>query len=243
MTTPHTSTTATTDRNEVTLDGQVVVVTGATGVVGRAVCRALQQHGALVIATGRNIETLEQLQEELPRPLHDRYVVDLTDTQRTASTFKDIDDRHHGVSAVIHLVGGWRSGGVERYDAANLSWLFDQLVVTTANVTTAARPLLVSSSGKFIHVSSQATRKVTARNASYASTKAAADVWAASLAAALAGTPGAVTTFEVKAFYDDAALEESPDQPREGFTHVNDFAQAIVDLWAKPAATQRVSLS
>jgi len=227
----------------VNLSGQVVVVTGATGAAGRAVSRELQIHGAQVIAVGRNIENLEQLQSELSHPLLDRYVIDLTDAKLCETMFKDIAKRHHGVSAVVHLIGGWRSGGVERYEISNMNWLFEQLVITTANVTSAVRSLLVSSSGKFIHVSSPATRKITARNAIYASTKAAADIWAGSLAAALEGTPGAVTTFEVKAFYDNDAVEESPDQPREGFTHVDEFARAVVNLWMKPARTERVNLS
>ena len=226
----------------VNLDGQVVVVTGATGTTGHAVCRELQIHGAQVIAVGRNIENLEQLQNKLPKPLLDRYVTDLTDAQRCDSMFKDIAKHHHGVSAVVHLIGGWRSGGVERYEVSNLTWLFEQLVITTANVTASVRSFLVSSSGKFIHVSSPATKKLATRNAIYASTKAAADIWAGSLAAALEDTQGAVTTFEVKAFYDNDAVEEAPDLPREGFTHVDDFARAVVNLWKKPARTERVSL-
>ena len=228
--------------NPVKLCGQVVVVTGATGTAGRAVCRELQIHGAEVIAVGRNIENLEQLQSELPRTLLDRYVVDLTDPQRCDSMFKDIAKQYHGVSAVAHLIGGWRPGGVERYELSNLTWLFEQLVITAANVTSSVRSLLVSSSGKFIHVSSPATRNLTTRNTIYACTKVAADIWAGSLASALEDVNGAVTTFEVKAFYDNDAIEESPDQPREGFTHVDDFAREVVNLWMKPARTERVSL-
>lgn len=227
---------------EVRLDGQIVVVTGATGSAGRAMCTMLQNHGAQVIATSRSIEALELLQAELSEPLFDRYVVDLSDSRAVASMFKDISTRHHGLNAVIHLVGGWRSGGVERYDETNLRWLFDQLVVTTANVTAEARVLLQASRGRFVNVSSPAARNVTARNAAYASTKAAADTWAASLAHALTDTCGTVTTFEVKALYDDAAVAESPDQPRDGHTHVNDLARAVLNLWTAPAVTARVSL-
>ena len=231
---------ATTNSNS--LDGQIIVVTGATGTTGKAVCKKLQQHGALVIATSRRIEGLEQLQLDLPEPLYDRYVVDLSDSNRAKTLFEDISIRHHGVDAVVHLVGGWRSGGVGGYDEQNLRWLLDQLVVTTANVVSAARSMLHVSGGKFIHVSSPATSDVTARNAAYASAKAAADIWAASLARSFDDRRGTVTTFEVKALYDDAAVEESPDISRSGHTHVDSLAQAIVELWTTPAQTSRVSL-
>ena len=96
------------------LDGQIVVITGATGTAGRAVCQTLMENGASVIATSRSIEALEQLAQELPGDLLDRYVVELTDLASTERMFHDIVDRHHGINAVVHLVGGWRPGGIDR---------------------------------------------------------------------------------------------------------------------------------
>ncbi len=47
-----------------TVEGHVVVVTGGTGVLGRAIAKHLQGEGAQVIAIGRNAEVGKAMAEE-----------------------------------------------------------------------------------------------------------------------------------------------------------------------------------
>jgi short-subunit dehydrogenase len=47
------------------LDDSRVLVTGATGGIGRAIARALHARGATVVATGRNAEALAEIEREL----------------------------------------------------------------------------------------------------------------------------------------------------------------------------------
>jgi short-subunit dehydrogenase len=54
----------------VTLAGARVLLTGATGGIGRAIARALSAHGASLIVTGRRANVLESLAQELSaRPI------------------------------------------------------------------------------------------------------------------------------------------------------------------------------
>src|SRR5207244_3210771 len=50
---------------DMTLDGKVAIVTGATQGVGRGVARALAQQGARVFVTGRSAPDCEPLEERI----------------------------------------------------------------------------------------------------------------------------------------------------------------------------------
>ena len=64
------------------LEESTVLVTGATGGIGRAIARALQARGATVIASGRRREALEEIATDLGiEPL----VADLSDPDQVAA--------------------------------------------------------------------------------------------------------------------------------------------------------------
>ena len=69
------------EQNTASLQGQVVVITGATGGLGQAVVRCLVQAKAQVIMLGRNIQNMRdlsaQLREEFSEAKIETLVVDL----------------------------------------------------------------------------------------------------------------------------------------------------------------------
>jgi nucleoside-diphosphate-sugar epimerase len=101
-----------------------VVLTGGTGKLGRAVLTELLEHGYAVTDV------------DLVRPADDPcpYVrADLADMGQAMEALHQVDDRHRGVDAVVHLgavpAPGWATG----------SELFRNNTVSTYNVFAAAR--------------------------------------------------------------------------------------------------------
>ena len=101
--------------------GRVILVTGATAGIGRAVARDLVQHGATVILHGRNEKALEALYQEL-EPLGAEPVVAQLDLERAQgpqyqSLTSEIEARYGRLDGVLHnaAILGDRSP-IEHYD-------------------------------------------------------------------------------------------------------------------------------
>jgi short-subunit dehydrogenase len=71
------------------LTGATVLLTGATGGLGRAIAEALAERGAALILSGRNAEALEQLASELPGSGHITVPADLAQAGAAAKLVAD----------------------------------------------------------------------------------------------------------------------------------------------------------
>jgi nucleoside-diphosphate-sugar epimerase len=162
-----------------------VVVTGASGSAGHAVCARLRDRGDTVIAVGTDAERLASVTAS------DRRVADLTDPDATRALAADVVDAHRRVDAVMHLVGGWRGGDTPEADA----WLRPRLVDSLANVIAAFEGELAASEGRLAIISSTAVRP--GATSSYARAKADAEQLVAQLASRLGAADGAATVFAI----------------------------------------------
>jgi NAD(P)-dependent dehydrogenase (short-subunit alcohol dehydrogenase family) len=100
---------------------RVVMVTGATSGIGRAVARALVEHGATVILHGRNEKALEALYQEL-KPLGPEPSVAQIDLERAQGPqyqqlTNEIENRYGRLDGLLHnaAILGDRSP-IEHYD-------------------------------------------------------------------------------------------------------------------------------
>ncbi|WP_067457459.1 SDR family NAD(P)-dependent oxidoreductase [Actinomadura macra] len=226
--------------------GRVVVVTGANGAAGQAVVRRLAVDGAHVVAAGR-------------RPLDwndDRVspaVVDLLDAAATRAWAADVAARHGRVDGLVHLVGGWRGGTpFEDTDLDDWAFLHDQLVRTVQHTTLAFHPhLRAAPRGRFAIVSQHAAQHPKQNAAAYATAKAASEAWTLAMADSFAdalsanapsegGPPAdtgpAAVILVVEALLTDEMRRQRPGADFSAFTHVDDLADAVAELWAQPAA-------
>ncbi len=170
-----------------------VVVTGATGAAGRAVCARLGDRGDTVIAVGTDAGRLSSVDAD------DRRVAELTDPDAARGLAAAVVDAHRRVDAVLHLVGGWKGGDTPEADA----WLRPRLVDSLANVIAAFETALTASEGRLAIVSSTAVRPDGAQTSSYARTKADAEELVAELGDRLGAEGGAATVFVIRSLGEE----------------------------------------
>jgi NAD(P)-dependent dehydrogenase (short-subunit alcohol dehydrogenase family) len=163
--------------------------------------------------------------------------VDLLDRAAVQALADRIAAEHGHVDGVVHLVGGWR-GAPTFADTSLEDWdlLHDLLVRTLQHVSLAFEPLLRRSrNGRFVIVSAKAAERPTAGGAPYAAAKAAAEAWTLALADALKDTGSAAVILVVNALVNDAMRAARPESRFAGYTDVHTLAEAIGDLYDRPA--------
>jgi NAD(P)-dependent dehydrogenase (short-subunit alcohol dehydrogenase family) len=162
-----------------------VLVTGATGDTGRAVCSLLSARGDTVLAVGSDAARLATVDAG------ERLVCDLTDRAATDSLAADVATRAESLDGILHLVGGWKPGWSDEVT----DWLNARLVTTLLNVSEAFEGMLLAApAGRLAIISSTVVTHDGPPTSAYAAAKLAAEAWLAQLNQRWAGTrAGAVT--------------------------------------------------
>jgi NADP-dependent 3-hydroxy acid dehydrogenase YdfG len=221
------------------MQGSVVVVAGAGGGAGAAVVHRLATAGATVVMSDRELASLEPLVAEVAAAggVAHPYAVDLTDDAATTEWAASIVSTFGRVDGLVHLVGGWRGGkGITEADLADWDWLQNLLIRTVQHTSRGFHDALRASSGaRFVLVSAAEASRPTAKNASYAAAKAAAEAWTLALADSFRDSAAAATIVVVKALVTPQMRAAKPDSEFNGYTDVADLANAIVKLWDEPA--------
>ncbi|MCI3275227.1 SDR family NAD(P)-dependent oxidoreductase [Streptomyces cylindrosporus] len=230
------------------LSGAVIAVAGAGGPAGRAALVRLAEAGATVVAADNDPERLAEAVGAARDAAGGATVtgepVDLLDLESTRDWAVGIEKDFGRVDGVVHLVGGWR--GSETFIKTSLDdWDFlELLLIRTVQHTSLAfsEALQRSDRGRYVLISAAGASKPTAGNAAYAAAKAAAEAWTLAMgdyfrkAGGPEGPTSAAAILVVKALVHDAMRAERPNAKFAGFTDVKDLAEAIVDVWSKPAA-------
>lgn len=197
-----------------TTAGRIVVVAGAAGEAGVAVCAALTLAGAVVVAVGSRVEPLAGVEAA------HRFVCDLGDADSVDELASAVRAEVGPVDGLIHLVGGWRAGSAE----ADWEFLEKRVLDTLRHTSRAFRDdLSASAAGRLAIVSSTSVDRPTWGNANYATAKAAAEAWVQALASGWrkAGTAAAVV-FVVSSIGDTGTT------PAE-------IGRRVAALWDDPA--------
>ncbi len=184
------------------MNGRVVVITGATGGLGRVVAQTFAGRGAFLAVFGSDPSRLEQLVRELNLP-SDRilsHAAQLRDGEATRAAVKAVTARFGRVDALIHLVGGWTGGKhLAETDAVELESMLAQHVWTTFHLLQAVVPVLLANRwGRILAVSSPSASQPPAKSGLYAAAKAAQEALLISLAQELKGTGVTSNVIQVK---------------------------------------------
>lgn len=156
-----------------TLSRRTVVVTGASGNLGRAVAEAFANQGARLVLVARDRESLARIYgEENAQRLF--AAADLLDQQEVDAVAAAAVERFGGIDVLCNLAGGFRMGEPV-HTIADRDWdfLFDVNLRTLRNAVRAVVPaMLARGGGKIVNVAAGAATRAAARMGAYAASKA-----------------------------------------------------------------------
>jgi NAD(P)-dependent dehydrogenase (short-subunit alcohol dehydrogenase family) len=224
-----------------TLKNRVVVITGATGGLGRTVARGMTEGGARLALLGRSTERLEQLASELGLT-EDRYLtqqVDLSSAESVEAAAQVVASKFGKTDVLLNLVGGWTGGkSVVEVDHMDVSNMIQQHVWTTFNLAQAYLPQMLDNAwGRVIIVSSPFAASPRAKGAAYAIGKAAQEALMLTLAQELKGTGVTSNILLVKTIDAKHARENEPSAKNAFWTTPEEISSVILYLCSDEAKT------
>lgn len=168
---------------------KTVVITGATGGLGKEAARAFATAGHSLVLLARDQQELEGIAQELKLPTERilTAVLDVRDREAVRATAEAAVAKFGGVHALIHLVGGWVGGKtLVESSVEDVTLMLDQHVWTTFHLIQAFAPHLMQSRwGRVIVVSASTVLDPRGKNGVYTAAKAAQENLMLTLAAEL----------------------------------------------------------
>lgn len=218
---------------------RVVLVTGATGILGRVVVARFAAAGARLALVGTNAERLAGVAQELGLA-DERWVGavgNLREPVAAHAVAATVVDRFGRIDGLIHLVGGWAGGTtVVELDAAELVGMIDQHLWTTLNMIQAVVPGMVEAGwGRVVAIMSRAGLEASAKVASYGIAKAAEDTLLRTLAREVAGTGVTANLVTVGTIDEDRQRDTAPTTRNATWTTPEEIAAALLYLCSDEA--------
>lgn len=210
----------------------VVVVTGACGALGTAVCEAFLDAGATVAAIDVvDIESDDALLEPADG-LH-FFRTDLTDETIVAETMQGIASRFGGIDALCNVAGTWRGGDpVEDTDTDLFDFLFDINLKTMFLASKHALPHLQESGGAIVSVSARSSLEGGEGDGIYRASKAGVRLLTETIAQENTGT---VRANAVMPSVLDTPMNREMMTPKDEWVEPGDVARVMVFLCSDAA--------
>jgi len=150
------------------LNGATVLLTGATGGLGRAIAAALAGRGATLVLSGRDAEALEQLAAELPGSGHRTIAADLSQAGAAVKLVAEAGD----VDVLVANVGLPGTGLLTDYSEEQIERLLRVNLETPIRMARELAPKMAErGGGHMVFVASLAGKAASPRAALYNSTK------------------------------------------------------------------------
>jgi short-subunit dehydrogenase len=166
------------------LEGKTVLVTGATGGLGRAMAAALAGRRATLVLSSRKPEELDQLALDLPGEGHRRIVADLADPGAAEALAAEAGD----VDVLIANAGLGATASIETFSGEEIQRVVTVNLEAPIRLARAFAPAMRErGSGHMVFVASLAGKAATSKTALYTATKAGLRGFALSLRQDLAG--------------------------------------------------------
>jgi len=168
---------------------RTIVITGATGALGKKTAHAFAEQGHSLALLDNDQAKLDSLVKELNLPADRLFasVVDLRDGQAVRDSAEAVANKFGSIHALIHLVGGWVGGKtLPEASADDMTFMLNQHVWTTFHLFQAYSPKLAASGwGRVIAVSASTVANPPGKTGPYTAAKAAQENLVLTLAAEL----------------------------------------------------------
>jgi NAD(P)-dependent dehydrogenase (short-subunit alcohol dehydrogenase family) len=220
-------------------DAPVVLISGATGVLGRAVATRFALDGARLALCGRDESRLNNVANELN--LNDgtwlAVAGELTDATAARAVTEAVIDRWNRIDVLVHVVGGYSGGTpVADINPDEIRSLLDQHLWTTLWICQQVVPgMLKRGFGRILAVSTPFASEPGAKGSSYAIAKSAQELLLRALAKEVAGSGVTANLVMVKTIDEKHERESDPSPKNAGWTTPEEIAEAFAYL-ASPAA-------
>jgi NAD(P)-dependent dehydrogenase (short-subunit alcohol dehydrogenase family) len=161
--------------NVLDFQGQVALVTGASGALGSVVARRLLAAGARLVLPDRHPEKLRGLFSEVESGAVLAEACDITDPESVAALVRAAEERFGRIDLLCNIAGGFRGGTpVHESDVATWDFLMDLNARSVFLVCRAVVPVLLKGGGgRIVNVASAAALAGGAGIAAYSASKAA----------------------------------------------------------------------
>lgn len=217
----------------------VVLITGATGGLGRVVAAELAADGWDLALCGSDAERLMALEADLAldagRVLS--VAADLRQADVAQKAVETIYERYGRVDALAHLVGGW-AGGTNIVDATDDPYrsMLEQHLWSTLNIVRPLVPRMVAAGhGRIVAVSSPMAASPSAGMGAYAVGKAAEETLLAALAREVADTGVTVNVVRVRSIDTSGVRDRDPHGKGASMTTPAEISAAIRFLFSDAA--------
>lgn len=231
------------------MNGRIAIVTGGSRGIGRGICLALAQRGAVVVALARNEAGLASLAEEsksreLPGQIDGR-AVDVTNKEALEAEIEAVSERYDRIDILVNNAGITRDGLVMSMDDAQ----FDDVLTTNLRsvfwLTRAiSRYMVRRRYGRIINVGSVSGIMGNPGQANYAASKAGLIGFTKSVAKEL-GKRKITCNVVAPGFIETDMTDVLPDQLKETakshiplarFGSVDEVAEAVAFLASDAAS-------
>ena len=220
-------------------DGKRILVTGASGELGGAICRYLATTGARLVLWGRDQDRLNRLSAKVKKQVDGSYGVDLSNFKSVDSAVKQVL-KEGGVYGFVHVAASPLSF-VAVDDPRNQELLEEQWRISVAAFNQICQGLVpaMKKGGSIVHVLSQVVFDVPpAKQSAYVSAKMAAWGLVRSLALELgpkgircnAVSPGMMNTPYTQDFPVRTKQVEAATNPARRLCTVEDVAEVVAFL-------------
>jgi NADP-dependent 3-hydroxy acid dehydrogenase YdfG len=221
---------------------KIVVITGASQGLGKAVATKLITDGAIVALVAHDKDKLDQVAIELGEKAHG-YQCDIADAVQVRQTTKRILDDFGKIDILINNAGIWTDEELEKTNPDRRKKVFEVNALGTIEFTKALEPTFrAQDNGHILNVISTSGDSSTSSGdntlwQTYGASKWALAGFTRAFKDSLAGTKIKVTGFYPGGFesnlYENANRVDAHDQP--WMMQTNDIADALIFCLTRPA--------